>query len=160
MAPLRNKQLLKCIANDRSLSNVTKANYVSRLEQMVKESGSKSLFSFVQNIERSLAWINAKYKENLTRRCMVVSVQALIKRSDLYRKKLRNTGSVEDFKQAGAQLSQLMAKKYANPMPTVREANAFVDFKTICRVRDSLSDHNPSKLLLAFYTMIHCVETI
>lgn len=153
--PITDRQLLRVIREDKALSEISQKNYETRLLNLVRQSQSTSIFSFIKNSKRSLNFIARHYKENLTRKCGVVAVQALLKRSSLLRRKLKPEVQ-EDWKAGGRELSVLMSQRYADPKPTSRQAQAFISYPEICAVRDKIIKYSPAvsddAILLSFLT--------
>lgn len=147
------KKLLKCISQDFSLSQTSKSGYIKRLVALAKLRKT-SIYQLIKESKKTLKLIRETYQAACSRKAIVTSVLALVKRSSVVQKKLSKSGCLDDWRLGSKELSLQQTRRYANPKPNAREAEKFIPFEELCRVRDSLSDYNMDKLLLACYTMI------
>lgn len=148
-----NKQLLKCITQDFSLSETSKSGYTKRLIGLAKLR-RVSIYKVIKESQKSLRLIRDTYQATSSRKAIVTAVLALVKRSVVLQKKLGKSGCLDDWRAGSKELSVQQTKRYSNPKPSLRESKKFIPYTELCQMRDSLLDHSIDKLLLACYTMI------
>jgi len=63
MKGVRDKDFLKLIAADQNLTLVSRRNYQTRLKNLVRLGKAHSIYAFIKNSRRSLAWIHDRYPQ-------------------------------------------------------------------------------------------------
>lgn len=142
-------RFVNIIKNNKKLSDVSKTNYIKRLNHLVNVTGH-DINWIVDNCTKAMAFLKDKSFE--TKKAYINSILTLFK----YTANMKSLKSKQYdcwFKHF-QKVNDITEKKYDNIEASDKQLDAYIDWKDVLEVRDKLDKEGDSYLILCLYTMI------
>lgn len=131
------EHIISCIQKDKTLlSEVSKANYVTKLRHLIKASGM-SLLKFTSKGKRALKFIKNRWKNNKSRQVYVAAITSALRRCRRLSSKVP-ISSITMFRLAAKELNDRIKQSYSKQIASPKQLDAFVPWAEVIAMRESL----------------------
>lgn len=146
------EHVLASIQKDKTLlSDVSKANYVTKLRHLITVS-NMSLLKFISKSRRALKFIKKKWKNQKTRQSYVAAITSALRRCRRLSSKVP-ISSITMFRLAAKELNDRIKQSYSKQIASPKQLDAFVPWTEVVAKRDSLESGSFEKLFLSCYSL-------
>jgi hypothetical protein len=137
------------------LSTNTCTMYKTYANTIMKHFETDNIRTVMKNADKSIAWIRKDYgNSDASKKNMIAAILAIYKHNKELMADTAMQKAHEKWTSAYEDLKERIDERYKTNKPSDKQADGFVPFSEIVKMRDSLEKGSEERLLLAMYTHI------